>query len=220
MRAATHAAMAQPTRLGWALRHGSRRSAPGRGSRRAGSSARAIPAHPPGRRWTLSCGVPSGFSRRGTRSESRPGAARASSARLPSGTTQSGFSRTVAGCLARATPALLAVPKPGLPSSVMTSAPRSRAIAAPSSREPLSTTTTCGAGSRCASIESKSAGRCAAESWMTTTAVKLIPSPRRAPRAAGRPRRPSRSEPRWPPRRSQGGPGGRDRRRPFARAPS
>ena len=58
---------------------------------------------------------------------------------------------------ARATPALLAAPKPRLPSSTITSAPAARASAGPSSREPESTTTSWVSGGRWSRREAQQA---------------------------------------------------------------
>jgi hypothetical protein len=74
VRAATHAAIAQPTRRGAAARHGSKRWRSARGIAREGQSAGTSAAAVPGSGWALRCRVPSAFSRRGASRASRAAA--------------------------------------------------------------------------------------------------------------------------------------------------
>ena len=110
----------------------------------------------------------------------RSGCRRASAARTTSdasSSSQSGFSSTVTSCRAHSMPALFAAPKPGLPASATTSAPCSAARSGPPSRDPLSTTTSCGGSGRWASIERSSTRSSGSESCSTMTAVNVTRPP-------------------------------------------
>ena len=148
VRAATAAAIAQPTGA-------RRRGAPGVGAvaqrprQRARMQQRGQQrAAVPGSGWALRWTEPSGLSSRGTCSASSRRAWRASrSITGASWTTISGLSSSVTEPVTAPTPRLLAAPKPTSPASI-TSAPKARAIWGPSSWEPASTTTSCGAATR------------------------------------------------------------------------
>ena len=80
--------------------------------------------------------------------------------------------RRSVGTRARATPALLAAPKPGLPSMTTTSAPDSRARPGPSSEEGESTATIWGRGCTWAAIEASSRGSSGANARQQTLGAR------------------------------------------------
>ncbi len=170
--AATHAAIAHPTRRRPSERHGSAARRGPRGSRRGWHQRRAaapVRFRGAGEHCAGCCGpgsaVAAPAARRRTRHPapawpaSRPAAPRrGSGARSPERRRP-------------ATPAFEAAPKPGLcPSSIVRA--RAPATCALSSAEPASTTISSGEGSRWRSIESNSTRSSAAESCVTITTEK------------------------------------------------
>ena len=137
VRAATQAAIAQPTRRGARARHGSKCSRSARGIARGGQTAGSERRRAAGQRVRAALDAAVALSSRGTSSASRARARAASRSTTPSSSSLSGFSRTVtvvprvrdAGVVRRAEPGVAV-------EHDRRRAPPSRATAAPPSREP------------------------------------------------------------------------------------